>query len=696
MIVASYIFAVTTLVTTILADTQVVHKAVDFDLSEVNGFVQEPGLKLAEPKLANFLDASCQCNYTSERSWTQLLQFNAIVFGNFETFGSEDILGRLAVGGNLLAPGYVVNSNADAQCYGTNTVPWSQLALAVGGNILSPTTEVHGHWWTGSGGTAIEQNTGCNSPANVDQPFPFSAIQTLLNGYSQAYASMAPNLVLNDDNSIRDLGTLSSGCYNVITLRPCHNSNSNDCITQSNWSFSDHILLGQPNWNGPSNGYPNPNRLLIINVPVFNGETIAITTNQPSVGANNCNLIWNFYPADTNGNYLSAGSFTLIRNTGSPFQGVTLAPSGNILDGSQSVFQGVIFANSYRWNQLNGVEIHNTPSCLNYGFCVPPGQGSSPVVSLSATNSSAQTTTSAASTTPESSPTPPAYTQPASSVTLEFSASSAESTTTVMSSTASESSSSSSEISTTVSSSTSATSVSKIGVSHIAPILSVDTTQITSFTSVTSIGKAPFTIAAPSFTAVNTQISSSTSVTSIGKALNTIAAPSFTAGTTQISSSISNPAPLASDPVPSSASLIPGSASPSTDKCRRHQHHHKHDEYEKYDDEGHAWDNEKDYEHKSHQKFEDDWENNKHKHDDHQPQNADWDDDKHKSKDRQENNDDVDDGKHKHEEKQKNNDGWDNSKHKRGDSEDDGYWEDECEDDTHHYHDGDNDKYKGE
>lgn len=74
MIVASYVFAIITLVKTALAIITVAHEAMGFDLSNVTGLVQEADLKLAEPRLANFLDVSCQCSYTSEGSWTQVSQ----------------------------------------------------------------------------------------------------------------------------------------------------------------------------------------------------------------------------------------------------------------------------------------------------------------------------------------------------------------------------------------------------------------------------------------------------------------------------------------------------------------------------------------------------------------------------------------------------------------------------------------------
>ncbi|KAG2183184.1 hypothetical protein INT43_006179 [Umbelopsis isabellina] len=330
---------------------------------------------LDKPRLFNFVKESCQCNDTAEGSWTKLLRFNAIVFQDFTTYGSQDILGRLAVGGNLNTPNYLVNANSGQQCYGTNTVPWDELALAVGGRILTPDVKVHGHWWTAGSGSAVELNAECNSPATLDTPFPFADVQQNLNLYSQKYAAVQPNLMINDDNSVTPLNTQSSACENAITLWPCYSHDLTTCIRNEDWSGPGRILYGQPNWNGPTNGYPNLDRLLIVNVPVFNGTTLDITTNQPSMGAASCSLLWNFYPVDNNGNYLDTGSFQLIRSTGSPFKGVILAPRADIIDGSSGVFEGSIVANSYRWQRQNGVEIHNTPACNGYHFCLPDGGG---------------------------------------------------------------------------------------------------------------------------------------------------------------------------------------------------------------------------------------------------------------------------------------------------------------------------------
>ncbi|KAJ2964838.1 hypothetical protein NQZ79_g249 [Umbelopsis isabellina] len=365
MMLASYIIAAASLVHAISAHCPPENDEDGFDsIGGVSGSIQE----------------SCQCNDPEEGSWTKLLQFNAIVFQDFTTFGSQDILGRLAVGGNLNTPNYLINANSGQQCYGTSTVPWDELALAVGGSILSSDVKVHGHWWTAGSGSAVELNAECDSPATLDTAFPFSDVQKNLIDYSREYAAVQPNLVINADDSVTLLNIQSSDCEHAITLWPCYSHDLTTCIRKENWSVPGRILYGEPNWNGPTNGYPNLDKLLIMNVPVFDGTTLDITTNQPSMGAHSCSLIWNFYPVDKNGNFLDTGSFQLIRNTGSPFQGVILAPRADIIDSSFGVFEGSIFANSYRWQGETGVEIHNTPACNGYHFCLPSGGGGGGIV----------------------------------------------------------------------------------------------------------------------------------------------------------------------------------------------------------------------------------------------------------------------------------------------------------------------------
>lgn len=59
------------------------------------------------------------------------------------------------------------------------------------------------------------------------------------------------------------------------------------------------------------------------------GSTITIAGNQPSLGILPCSTLYNFYPSDLAGNYLS-GKIYFNRNTGGQLGGLTLAPEGNI------------------------------------------------------------------------------------------------------------------------------------------------------------------------------------------------------------------------------------------------------------------------------------------------------------------------------------------------------------------------------
>ncbi|KAG2173368.1 hypothetical protein INT44_008720 [Umbelopsis vinacea] len=312
----------------------------------------------------------CECTYDGKGTITSLLGFNAIVFGDFTTFGGQDILGRLAVQGDLYAPNYVVNANTEPKCYAQNTVPWDQLALAVGGNVFSTDTEVHGHWWAGGSGAPIELNEGCHSPAAVDTPFPFSGVLSDLLAINERLATQTTDLFLSETGELTYNEDISTNCYHVMTLAPCQRDPL-ICLLLDKLSSPKAILFGIGNWNGPNQQYPQDGKTVIINVPVFNGETFEISTNQPSQGANSCKLIWNFYPVDESGNYLSTGRFTILRHSGSPFSGVTIAPLGDIIDGSSSVFEGAFYAKSYIWEHQNGVEIHDTPPCDYYHFCLP-------------------------------------------------------------------------------------------------------------------------------------------------------------------------------------------------------------------------------------------------------------------------------------------------------------------------------------
>lgn len=109
-------------------------------------------------------------------------------------------------------------------------------------------------------------------------------------------------------------------------------------------------------------------------VPVTAGSTITLSTNAPTHGFNSCNVIYNFYPVDENGDYYPDGQFTINRETGSQFEGLVIAPRAHIRDGNTGSFAGTVIGYDYAWlDPSAGVEIHDwtAAGCSNFNGCVP-------------------------------------------------------------------------------------------------------------------------------------------------------------------------------------------------------------------------------------------------------------------------------------------------------------------------------------
>jgi hypothetical protein len=60
----------------------------------------------------------------------------------------------------------------------------------------------------------------------------------------------------------------------------------------------------------------------------LNGETIVLDTNNPSLGFNPYNTVYNIYPVNGNGEYCPEGEVTVIRKTANQLSGFILAPKG--------------------------------------------------------------------------------------------------------------------------------------------------------------------------------------------------------------------------------------------------------------------------------------------------------------------------------------------------------------------------------
>ncbi|KAF1807746.1 hypothetical protein FB192DRAFT_1454682 [Mucor lusitanicus] len=339
------------------------------------------------------------CRETNGYENDILTRFTGIFFGDFYTGGGTDILGGLAVQGNMHAPNYVVNANHGADCSDPDS--FNSYGLVVGGIVDTFNTHVHGNAFLNSGGTieeVLELDVGCFVTDQLGTGnFDFDVVRQMSIKSNQDFASLQPTIVLEPDGSLTELREGQLANYEIITFHSC---NGIPCSAYPDIeSDPSAILFGQGNWNGIQGSEIDPDKTYVLNIPVRNGDTIEIDGNNPTLGFNPCKLIYNFYPVDENNNYVPDGEFTLIRRTANQFGGFTLAPRGHIVDGSVGNFSGNLIGLDYTWENLNaGVEIHDYTAaggdCDQYLGCVPVHVTSDPpTVSIPSTITSTRTRT---------------------------------------------------------------------------------------------------------------------------------------------------------------------------------------------------------------------------------------------------------------------------------------------------------------
>ncbi|CEP11620.1 hypothetical protein [Parasitella parasitica] len=325
-----------------------------------------------------------------------LTRFTGIFFGDFYTGGSQDILGSLAVEGNMHAPNYIVNANHGSDCTNPNSL--NSYGLVVGGTIDTFNTHVHGNAFIAGGGTTeeiLELDQGC---IVTDQEgtgiFDFALVKNLLQSSSEDFANYPATSILESDGSLTELRNGELGYYEILTFNTCGEAAcSADPDTESD---PNAIFLNIGNWNGVQGSTIDPDKTYVFNIPVKNGATFTMSTNHPSNGFNPCNVIYNVYPVDDNGAFMADGEFTFIRKTSNQLGGFVLAPRGHIVDGSTGNFAGTIVGKDYTWENLNaGVEIHDYASaggnCDQYLGCIPNHVTTTPSITVTPTTT---TTTS--------------------------------------------------------------------------------------------------------------------------------------------------------------------------------------------------------------------------------------------------------------------------------------------------------------
>ncbi|KAK4514243.1 uncharacterized protein ATC70_001832 [Mucor velutinosus] len=311
-------------------------------------------------------------------SWENdmLARFTGIFFGDFYTGGSQDILGALAVEGNMHAPNYIVNTNHGSDCSNVNSL--DSYGLVVGGHIDTFNTHVHGSAYIAGGGSTeeiLQLDDGCFVTSEKDTGiFDFALVKDLLQLSSQNFANHPATVILESDDTITELRDHQLALYEVFTFHTCSTAScSADRDTESD---PNAIFFNIGNWNGVQGTELNPAKTYVLNILVTNGGTFELTSNNPSNGFNPCNVILNVYPVEENGNDMPAGEITFLRKSASQLGGFSLAPRAHIVDGSTGNFAGTILGLDYTWENLGaGVEIYAYESaggnCDQYKGCVP-------------------------------------------------------------------------------------------------------------------------------------------------------------------------------------------------------------------------------------------------------------------------------------------------------------------------------------
>ncbi|GAA5799146.1 hypothetical protein HPULCUR_004556 [Helicostylum pulchrum] len=329
-----------------------------------------------EGKLHRRDDGANTCS--NSQASQAFLTFTGIFFGDFITTDGQDISGPLAVRGNMSASTYTINANHDVDCSDVKN-NLNGYGLVVGGNYNGGGNRVRGAIFLPAGtDTSTIQQLNSDCPIITDKGtglLDFGQTYTNAVSASQKLSNFGPTILLSSSDKLTRISD-KVGDFDVVTMNTCEFG----CTFHSG-QLSDptKMLYGIGNWNGPQDmSWP---MALIVNIPVTVGSTITIAGNQPSLGILPCSTLYNFYPSDLAGNYLS-GKIYFNRNTGGQLGGLTLAPEADINDSDTGSFAGQLIANNYKW-QNNGVEIHDYVAiggrCTTFLGCLPIENNTDPV-----------------------------------------------------------------------------------------------------------------------------------------------------------------------------------------------------------------------------------------------------------------------------------------------------------------------------
>ncbi|OBZ85959.1 hypothetical protein A0J61_05994 [Choanephora cucurbitarum] len=315
-----------------------------------------------------------------------LLRFNGVFFGDYRAGKFSGSEGPLAVGGSFRGEHAMINRRQQA-----HPCDRDDHEFVLNGTNDSPHVKVHGHAFIQYPGQQVDS---CSREKEVGKHrYDFKQVQSAALAISNKLAGMFPSWTIDSKGVIVRLATegvrlrqpyhlftLPAVCQGQCELEElsfeCHLNDDCKIPKEALSHVALDMLLGKGAWTGPvEQTYPQ-DRLIVFNIPVVDGQTVNIMTDNPSAGLNACNTVYHFYAVDQKGQFARKGQFVIRRNSKYPFSGMILAPQAHIVDSNIGSFAGQIIAQSYE-AQADHVQIKDyiaagDEKCQTfYPDCVP-------------------------------------------------------------------------------------------------------------------------------------------------------------------------------------------------------------------------------------------------------------------------------------------------------------------------------------
>ncbi|OBZ81751.1 hypothetical protein A0J61_10200 [Choanephora cucurbitarum] len=308
-------------------------------------------------------------------------QFSGVFFGNFESSGKVDVSGGLAVKGDFNGHYASINSGFRA---GFSYSSLESYGLIVGGRCKANSISV-------GGGSFIK---GALS-GGVKSLFDFFKLYHGSTGYynfqqSQENAFKAslelsllePTLKLDAEGKLSSCGSADHG-YHVLHFNTCGKAAFGSHLL----SDAASILLGKGSWNGPVGMNWPSTGTIILNIPVDIGASFTVSTDDIHVGLDASRVIYNFYPANSEGKCHAGGNINLKREGSGFLAGFTLAPRAKIFDASIGAFAGTVIGHDFSCAGGIGIGSYLQAGGSHSSFkgCIPIHNDHTPVPSTTIT-----------------------------------------------------------------------------------------------------------------------------------------------------------------------------------------------------------------------------------------------------------------------------------------------------------------------